>query len=137
MTNYDMDAIRRQQQEATERLRGSNDEQTSEKKSGENEWEDLIEADSYAINYEKQFKKELEQNSNRETQNEYLHKLEDELNQIWNTSDDMNTILSFERTAEEFTNLLEGLKQIHDARMQKLWSVFESGFDKYKYKHYQ
>ncbi len=135
MTNYDMDAIRRQQQEATERLRER--EKKSKEVETENEWEDLIEADSYAINYEKQFKKELEQNSNRETQNEYLHKLEDELNQIWNTSDDMNTILSFERTAEEFTNLLEGLKQIHDARMQKLWSVYESGFDKYKYKHYQ
>jgi hypothetical protein len=135
MTNYDMDEIRRRQE--AERLR------EREKKSRgietENEWEDLIEADSYAINYEKheKQKKELEQQKVRETQNEYLHKLEDELNQVWNTSDDMSTILSFERTTEEFTNLLEGLKQIHDARMQKLWSVFESGFDKYKYKHYQ
>ena len=133
MTNYDMDEIRRRQE--AERLRER--EKKSRGVETENEWEDLIEADSYAINYEKQFKKELEEQKVRETQNEYLHKLEEELNQVWNTSDDMNTILSFERTAEEFTNLLEGLKQMHDARMQKLWSVFESGFDKYKYKHYQ
>ena len=132
MTNYDMDEIRRRQE--AERLRER--EKKSRGVETENEWEDLIEADSYAINYEKQFKKELEEQKVRETQNEYLHKLEEELNQVWNTSDDMNTILSFERTAEEFTNLLEGLKQMHDARMQKVWSVFESGFDKYKYKHY-
>jgi len=132
MTNYDMDEIRRRQE--AERLRER--EKKSRGVETENEWEDLIEADSYAINYEKQFKKELEEQKVRETQNEYLHKLEDELNQVWNTSDDMNTILSFERTAEEFYILIAGLKQMHDARMQKLWSVFESGFDKYKYKHY-
>ncbi len=66
MTNYDMDAIRRRQE--AERLR-EREKKSKESEDTENEWEDLIEADSYAINYEKQFKKELEEQKVRETQN--------------------------------------------------------------------
>ena len=133
MTNYDMDEIRRRgelpaeliQQKLTEREKKSRGIET------ENDWEDLRRADEYAIAYEKNHEEEK-----RKKRNEFMLELEEEIGNVWSTAVDLDTIRNTECEADELRELLYSLKQIHDARMQQLWNVFESGFDKYKYKQY-
>ena len=133
MTNYDMDEIRRRgelpaeliQQNLTEREKKSRGIET------ENDWEDLRRADEYATAYEKNHEEEK-----RKKRNEFMLELEEEIGNVWSTAVDLDTIRNTECEADELRELLYSLKQIHDARMQQLWNVFESGFDKYKYKQY-
>ena len=59
--------------------------------------------------------------------------LEEEIQNVWQTKDDLNAIT--ERiyddpdgpmTADELSNVLTGLSELHETRMKKLWRVFET-----------
>ena len=59
--------------------------------------------------------------------------LEEEIQNVWQTKDDLNAIT--ERiyddpdgpmTADELSNVLTGLSELHETRMKKLWKVFET-----------
>ena len=59
--------------------------------------------------------------------------LEEEIQNVWNTENDLDTILYRIMDApegppseDEITNMLIGLKEIHKSRCLKLWDVFES-----------
>ena len=59
--------------------------------------------------------------------------LEDEIQNVWNTENDIDTILyrmldarDGEPTMDEIANMLEGLKELHKSRSMKLFDVFES-----------
>ena len=58
--------------------------------------------------------------------------LEEEIQKVWNTEEDLNTILYRIMDApeapseDEITNMLIGLKEIHKSRCLKLMDVFES-----------
>jgi len=59
--------------------------------------------------------------------------LEEEIQKVWNTEEDLNTILYRIMDAhegppseDEVTNMLIGLKEIHKSRCLKLWDVFET-----------
>ena len=59
--------------------------------------------------------------------------LEEEIQNVWNTENDLDTILYRIMDApdgpcseDEITNMLLGLKEIHKSRCIKLWDVFES-----------
>ena len=58
--------------------------------------------------------------------------LEEEIQNVWHTEEDLNTILYRIMDApeapseDEITNMLIGLKEIHKSRCLKLWDVFES-----------
>ena len=59
--------------------------------------------------------------------------LEEEIQKVWNTEEDLDTILYRIMDApdgpcseDEITNMLLGLKEIHKSRCIKLWDVFES-----------
>ena len=62
-----------------------------------------------------------------------LQDLEEEINKVWATSDDLDTVLyrmldAFEGppTEDELSNLLEGLKELHNSRCMKLWDTYEA-----------
>ena len=58
--------------------------------------------------------------------------LEEEIQKVWNTEEDLDTILYRIMDApdipseDEITNMLIGLKEIHKSRCLKLWNVFET-----------
>ena len=59
--------------------------------------------------------------------------LEDEIQSVWDTEKDLDTILYRIMDApdgppseDEITNMLLGLKEIHKSRCIKLWDVFET-----------
>jgi len=59
--------------------------------------------------------------------------LEEEIQNVWYTVNDLNTILhrmmdahDGPPTEDEITNMLIGLKEIHNSRCMKLWDVFET-----------
>ena len=59
--------------------------------------------------------------------------LEDEIQSVWDTENDLDTILYRILDApdgpcseDEITNMLLGLKEIHKSRCIKLWDVFET-----------
>ena len=59
--------------------------------------------------------------------------LEEEIQKVWNTEEDLDTILyrimdapDEPPTEDEITNMLIGLKEIHKSRCLKLWDVFET-----------
>ena len=63
--------------------------------------------------------------------------LEEEIQKVWNTEEDLNTILYRIMDApdgppseDEVTNMLIGLKEIHKSRCLKLMDVFESMVEK-------
>ena len=58
--------------------------------------------------------------------------LEEEIQKVWNTEEDLDTILYRIMDApdgppseDEITSMLIGLKEIHKSRCLKLWDVFE------------
>ena len=59
--------------------------------------------------------------------------LEEEIQNVWNTENDLDTILYRIMDAkdgppseDDVVNMLLGLKEIHKSRCIKLWDVFES-----------
>ena len=59
--------------------------------------------------------------------------LEEEIQKVWNTEEDLDTILYRIMDAAEgppseddITTMLMGLKEIHNSRCMKLWDVFET-----------
>ena len=58
--------------------------------------------------------------------------LEEEIQKVWNTEEDLDTILYRIMDApeapseDEITSMLIGLKEIHKSRCLKLWDVFET-----------
>ena len=59
--------------------------------------------------------------------------LEDEIQNVWQTKDDLDTILYRIMDApdgplseDEITSMLIGLKEIHNSRCMKLWTVYET-----------
>ena len=59
--------------------------------------------------------------------------LEEEIQNVWCTAEDLDTILyrimdarEGPPTEDEITNMLIGLKEIHKSRCIKLWDVFET-----------
>ena len=59
--------------------------------------------------------------------------LEEEIMKVWSTVEDLDTILyrimdasNGPPSEDEITNMLIGLKEIHDSRCMKLWDVFET-----------
>ena len=58
--------------------------------------------------------------------------LEEEIQKVWNTEEDLDTILYRMMDApdipseDEITSMLIGLKEIHKSRCLKLWNVFET-----------
>jgi len=59
--------------------------------------------------------------------------LEEEIQKVWSTEEDLNTILYRIMDAtegppseDEITNMLIGLKEIHNSRCIKLWDIFET-----------
>jgi len=59
--------------------------------------------------------------------------LEEEIHKVWTTEEDLDTILyriidapEEHPTEDEITNMLIGLKEIHNSRCIKLWDVFET-----------
>ena len=66
--------------------------------------------------------------------------LEEEIQKVWSTEEDLNTILYRIMDApdgppseDEITNMLIGLKEIHKSRCLKLMDVFESMVEKKKF----
>ena len=59
--------------------------------------------------------------------------LEEEIHKVWATEEDLDTILyriidapEEHPSEDELTNMLIGLKEIHNSRCIKLWDVFET-----------
>ena len=59
--------------------------------------------------------------------------LEEEIMNVWCTAEDLDTILyrimdaaDGPPTEDEITNMLIGLKEIHNSRCIKLWDIFET-----------
>ena len=59
--------------------------------------------------------------------------LEEEIQNVWQTKDDLNAIAERHyddpdgpMTADELSNVLIGLSELHETRMKKLWRVFET-----------
>ena len=59
--------------------------------------------------------------------------LEEEIHKVWATEEDLETILyrimdakDEHPSEDEITNMLLGLKEIHNSRCIKLWDVFET-----------
>ena len=59
--------------------------------------------------------------------------LEEEIQNVWQTKDDLNAII--ERiyddpdgpmSEDEIVNVLNGLSELHETRCKKLWKVFET-----------
>jgi hypothetical protein len=66
--------------------------------------------------------------------------LETEIQNVWQTADDLDTILyrimdapDEPPTEDEITNMLIGLKEIHKSRCLKLMDVFESMVENKKF----
>ena len=66
--------------------------------------------------------------------------LEEEIQKVWQTADDLDTILyrimdapDEPPTEDEITNMLIGLKEIHKSRCLKLMDVFESMVENKKF----
>ncbi len=57
--------------------------------------------------------------------------LEDTMSQLHNIGDDIDTVLHsyldarIRPTEDEMSNMLIGIKSLHNARYQKMWEVFE------------
>jgi hypothetical protein len=58
-------------------------------------------------------------------------KLEDAMSQLCNITDDIDIVLhsymdsKIRPTEDQMANMLIGLKELHNARYQKMWEVFE------------
>ena len=59
--------------------------------------------------------------------------LEEEIQNVWQTKDDLNAIAERHyddpdgpMNADELSNVLIGLSELHETRMKKLWKVFET-----------
>ena len=59
--------------------------------------------------------------------------LEEEIQNVWQTKDDLNAIAERHyddpdgpMSADELSNVLIGLSELHETRMKKLWRVFET-----------
>ena len=65
--------------------------------------------------------------------------LEEEIQKVWNTEEDLDTILYRIMDApeapseDEITSMLIGLKEIHNSRCIKLWDVFETMVENKKF----
>jgi len=108
MTNYDMDEIERQRdrEKLAESIRG--------KKSDEQKkiYQDYMKL--------------------REDKKNDRFDLEEAIQSIWQTEDDLETVLYSIMDAtdgppseDEIVNMILGIKELHGARMQRLWDIFE------------
>jgi wyosine [tRNA(Phe)-imidazoG37] synthetase (radical SAM superfamily) len=59
--------------------------------------------------------------------------LEEEIQNVWQTKDDLDAIAERHyddpdgpMSADELSNVLIGLSELHETRMKKLWRVFET-----------
>jgi hypothetical protein len=58
--------------------------------------------------------------------------LEEEIQNVWQTKDDLNAITerimedTVFMTEDQIANVLIGLSELHETRMKKLWKVFET-----------
>ena len=59
--------------------------------------------------------------------------LEEEIQNVWQTKDDLNAVAERHyddpdgpMTDDELSNVLIGLSELHETRMKKLWKVFET-----------
>jgi hypothetical protein len=66
--------------------------------------------------------------------------LEDKIQNVWTTSEDLDTILfrvsddpDGPPSEDQLANLLIGLKEMHDSRCRELMHVFEEGLKRYRY----
>ncbi len=108
MTNYDMDEIERQRdrEKLAESIRG--------KKS-----------DEQKKIYQDYMKLRADKKNDR-------FDLEEAIQSIWQTEDDLETVLYSIMDApdgppseDEIVNMILGIKELHGARMQRLWDIFE------------
>ena len=108
MTNYDMDEIERQRdrEKLAESIRG--------KKS-----------DEQKKIYQDYKKLRVDKKNDR-------FDLEEAIQSIWQTEDDLETVLYSIMDAtdgppseDEIVNMILGIKELHGARMQRLWDIFE------------
>ena len=57
--------------------------------------------------------------------------LEDAMSNLYQISEDIETIIyaigdsPIKHTEDQILNMLIGIKQLHDTRYQKMWSIFE------------
>ena len=109
MTNYDMDEIERQRdrEKLAESIRG--------KKS-----------DEQKRIYQDYMKLRADKKNDR-------FDLEEAIQSIWQTEDDLETVLYSIMDAtdgppseDEIVNMILGIKELHGARMQRLWDIFEN-----------
>ena len=109
MTNYDMDEIERQRdrEKLAESIRGKKSEEQK------NIYQDY---------------KKLRMNKKNDR-----FDLEEGIMNIWQTEDDLETILYSIMDAtdgppseDEIVNMITGVKELHGARMQRLWDTFEN-----------
>jgi hypothetical protein len=75
----------------------------------------------------------LIKNLNRKAMKYDRFNLEEEIQNVWQTKDDLNAITervyddpSGPMTEDEIGNVLTGLSELHETRMKKLWKVFET-----------
>jgi hypothetical protein len=60
--------------------------------------------------------------------------LEDAIYLAWRTSDDLDMLFKHHgdhpvpMTEDEVSNMIHGIKQLHDMRMESLWTVFKKEF---------
>ena len=105
MTNYDMDELRRQGK-IPEELEKKSDEQ-------KRIYQDYMKL--------------------REDKKNDRFDLEEAIQSIWQTEDDLETVLYSIMDAtdgppseDEIVNMILGIKELHGARMQRLWDIFEN-----------
>ena len=109
MTNYDMDEIERQRdrEKLAESIRGK---KSDEQKKIYQDYKKL-----------------------REDKKNDRFDLEEAIQSIWQTEDDLDTVLYAIMDAhtdeppsnDEIVNMILGIKELHGARMQRLWDIFE------------
>ena len=110
MTNYDMDEIERQRDR--EKL-----------------------AESIRNNKKSEEQKKIYQDYQKLRMNKKNDRfdLEEGIHSIWQTEDDLDTVLysimdatDGPPTTDEIVNMIMGIKELHGARMQRLWDTFEN-----------
>ena len=117
MTNYDMDELRRQGKIPEELKEGEyrKHQEKFDKKS-----------DEQKRIYQDYMKLRADKKNDR-------FDLEEAIQSIWQTEDDLDTVLYAIMDAhtdeppsnDEIVNMILGIKELHGARMQRLWDIFE------------
>ena len=117
MTNYDMDELRRQGK-IPEELKEGEYRKHQEKFDKKSEEQKRI--------YQDYMKLRADKKNDR-------FDLEEAIQSIWQTEDDLDTVLYAIMDAhtdeppsnDEIVNMILGIKELHGARMQRLWDIFE------------